>query len=282
MTPSDPDNAALDALFLRSTQHPEGRVELCRALLEAELFTLIPSGPVDGADEGELVEVEAGGHIPFKLWSRDGRESFFVYTSEEMARKGLAKFSDPPRNPLVAISMEGRQMLTLMSRPGVGIALNPGATKHDFTFNDTVLAAMLDGTLFAPPPAPKMQGRMKALRPEQYPLSVVQPVFDYLKTRPEAHAAWVLEVMAARERGESYYVFALLNSMENPQELQDAVGTVLSMVNRDDRKGMEFGVTSFDIGNPAHVKIMRTFVPFYAAPGYQAPPPAGSGEQVPT
>jgi hypothetical protein len=70
------DNAAVDVHFLRSNTHPEVRVELCRALLEEKLFTLIPQGPVDGADEGELVEVEAAGDTRFKLWSRDGRGAF--------------------------------------------------------------------------------------------------------------------------------------------------------------------------------------------------------------
>jgi len=50
MNPGDPDNTVLDALFLRSTNHPEVRVELCRAMLEAELFTLVPRAQVDGAE----------------------------------------------------------------------------------------------------------------------------------------------------------------------------------------------------------------------------------------
>jgi len=272
MNPTDSDNPELDALFLRAAKHAELRVELCRALPEAELFTLIPQGPVDGAEAGELIEMENPGDIPFMLWAKDGKQHFFVYTLEEKAKKALQAFSGPPREPMIVISMEGRQMLELMRRPGVGIALNAGAAKCDFTFNDAVLAGMLDGTMFAPlPPVEQVHGRMKALRPEQYPLSVVQPVFDYLKTRPEAHAAWVLEMMASRERGEDYYIFALLSSMENPKELHDAVFTVLSMVNMDERKGMKFGVTSFDIGNPAMVKLMRAYVPFYATPDYKAP-----------
>ncbi len=275
MSMDDPDNAALDALCVRSFRHPEVRVELCRTLLEAELFTLIPQGPVDGAEDGEEVQMEAAA-IPLMTWMRDGKPHFFLYTSMAMARKGLRQLADRVPKPTVAIGMEGRQLLTLMNRPGVCIVLNPGAVPFELKFNDAVLAGMLDGTMFAPPPTQQVEACMTALRPEEYPLSLVQPVFDYLKTRPEAHAAWVLEMMAAREPGEQQFVFALLTSMDDPRELHDAVGTVLAMVNRDDRKGMKFGVTSFDIGNAAHVKLMRSFVPFYAAPGYEGPGVAGS------
>lgn len=268
---NNPGNSDLDALFLRSTTHPEVRMDLCREMLEGELYTLIPEVRVPG-EEGEVVELEATAeNIPLMVWSRDGKDYFFVYTSERQAEKALKAFTGPAFKKMMIICMDGRDMLTLMSRPGVGIALNAGAGKHDYTFNDAVLTGMLDGTMFAPPPSEEVQGQVKALRPEQYPLSLVQPVFDYLKTRPEVLAAWVLEMKAARERGQNYYVFALLTSTEDAQELQDAVGTVLAMVNRSDREGMEFGVTSFDYGDPAQVTIMRTFVPFYAAPGYSSP-----------
>src|SRR5688572_23550252 len=64
----EPDSDALDALFLRSTKHAEVRVELCRAMLEAELFTLMPRAQADGADVGELVEVEMPAEVPFMVW----------------------------------------------------------------------------------------------------------------------------------------------------------------------------------------------------------------------
>jgi|GEM_PF-2915377 len=67
----DPDNAALDALFLRSTNHPGVRVELCREMLEAELFTLVPRAQVDGAEAGELVKVEAPAEMPVGVTSFD-------------------------------------------------------------------------------------------------------------------------------------------------------------------------------------------------------------------
>jgi len=275
MNPTDPDNAALDALCVRSFKHPELRVELCRALLEAELYTLIPQGPVDGAEEGEEVRLEAA-TLPLMTVMRDGKPHFFLYTSEAMARKGLRKLAERTPQRMAAVSMAGRLLLTLMNRPGASIMLNPGAVPFDFAFNGAVLTGMLDGTMFNPPPAQPAQGTMQALRPEQYPLKLVQPVFDYLKTRPEVQAAWVLEMTAARERGKAYYVFALLTSEEKDlRELEHAVSTVLGMVDFEDRRGMEFGTMVFDYGDPAQVRIMRAYVPFYAAPGYQAPALAG-------
>ena len=133
---------------------------------------------------------------------------------------------------------------------------------------------LFDGSLFdGVPDSPEshMSGKATALRPEEYPLSLVQPVFDHLKSRPEVLAAWVLRTDESEDARGSCYVFALLTIKEDSHSLEHSVGTVLGLIDRSERKDMEFGVTSFDYSNPAHVNIMRTYVPFYAAPGYNSP-----------
>ena len=67
---------------------------------------------------------------------------------------------------------------------------------------------------------------MKALTPGQYPLALVQPVFDYLKSCPEVLAAWVLESIEPKPENEICYVFALLTALDDARHIEHAVGTV--------------------------------------------------------
>lgn len=266
------DNPILDALFLRAAKHPEVRIELCAALLEAELYTLVPRG--QSTRPADSVARPQGRNITLIEWKHDGKPHCFVYTSARMARKGLKYFSDGAPHPMLMIAMPGERLLRMMQASGLAMALNPGTQTFELTFNGKAMTAILDGTLSAGelPAEKRIEGRVRALRPEQYPMCLVQPVFDHLKTRPEALAAWVLLSVEAWERGQEHYVIALLTGTDDPDALTQSVGTVMAMVNTEDLKDMEFGVTILDYGNPQHAGVMRNFVPFYAAPGYPAPP----------
>ncbi len=272
MMMEDPDNTELDAIFMRAAKHPEVRVELLAEMLTAELYTLVPRK--QSARPPEMIARPEGKELEFIQWQQEGRMCFFVYTSARMARKGLKFFSRLAQQPMVIIGMDGEELLQLLYEPGVGIALNPGTDTCEMTFNDKTLAGILDGSLFDGGPGSaetQMSGKATALRPEEYPLSLVQPVFDHLKSRPEVLAAWVLQTEESEDAGGNCYVFALLTAEEDSHSLEHSVGTVLGLIDRSERRDMEFGVTSFDYSNPAHVNIMRTYVPFYAAPGYHSP-----------
>ncbi len=268
----DPDNTELDAIFMRAAKHPEVRVELLAEMLDAELYTLVPRK--QSARPAETISRPEGKHLEFIQWQQEDRMCFFVYTSARMARKGLKFFTRLAQQPMIIIGMAGEELLQLLHEPGVGIALNPGTDTYEMTFNDKTLAGILDGSLFdgdPDSPVSQMSGKATALTPEEYPLSLVQPVFDHLKSRPEVLAAWVLRTDEAEDPRGSCYVFALLTTEEDAHSLEHSVGTVLGLIDRSERKDMDFGVTSFDYSNPAHVNIMRTYVPFYAAPGYKSP-----------
>jgi|GEM_PF-2126950 len=268
----EPVNPALDALFLRAAKHAEVRMEFCAALLEAELLTLVPRGQSTRA--ADSVARPEGRNIPLIGWKQEGKEYYFLYTSARMARKGLKYFSGLGRQPMVIIAMPGERLLRMMAQPGTWISLNPGTETFELSLNDKIVAGMLDGTFFegeAEGPEGDFEAATVALRPEEYPMELVQPVFDHLKTRPDALAAWILRAKDPGGDGKVCYVFALLSGADDARSLEQSVGMVLSMVNGADRKDVEFGITSFDYGSPEEMAVMRNFVPFFAAPGYKVP-----------
>src|SRR5688572_12230556 len=117
----DESHNALDALFLRAAKHPEVRIELCAALLGAELYTLTPRGQSTRA--AESVARPQGRNLQFMRWGQEGKEYYFVFTSARMARKGLTQISKSSRHAMVIIAMPGRELLVRMQVRGVGIAV---------------------------------------------------------------------------------------------------------------------------------------------------------------
>lgn len=270
----DPNNSALDALYDRAATRPEARPAFLQALLEYELYTLIPRGQsTRPADQVQRPAPER--RLPLMRWGAQGRECYHLYTSAVRARRGLIEFKTISREPLLIIGKPGELLLRSMQRPGTGICVNPGKGELELTFNDEALLRILDGTLFDPAargPGEQESGSARPLNAEEYPMGLVQPVFDHLKTRPEVMAAWVLAPEASRARGERLYVFALLTAAEDTDALCHSVQIVLTLVDTRERAGLDFAVTTLDYSDPAIAAMMRTSPPFYAAPDYRPAP----------
>ena len=273
MNEQEPDNSELDALYRRAGR-PELRPALFAAMLETDLYTVVPRG--NSTRPADMVARPQGKNLEFIRWASGGEEYFFVFTSLRMALLGRRKIKS--KVPLLIIALPGPELLRKMHRQGVGMALNPWADEYELLCNDKVVEGILDGSLLHSEDAPeeeRVSGMVLALKPEDYPTSLVQPVFELLKTRPEVQAGWVLHPVEEKKRGEKYYLFGLLTTAEDTRALEHAVLTVLGMVDFDHQEGARFSVTIMDYGNPGHAGLMREFVPFYAAPGYQAPSAAG-------
>ena len=273
MNAGEPDNRELDTLFMRTDGHPEARPAFFEAMLEAELYTLVPRGM--STRPAESVARPQGKNLQIIRWGNEGREYYIVYTSARLARQGLRNVAKTSKQKLLIIALPGRELLKRIQRPGVGIAINAQTTDtHHLAINDQAVEMILSGGIKEALQSRKGEWQSRdamVLKPEQYPLKLVQPVFDYLKTRPEVLAGWVLHPVEELERGESFYVFALLTTAEETRDLEASVMTVLNMVNSDDRKGIGFSVTTLDYSDAGHTGMIRGNVPFYAAPDYKAP-----------
>ena len=267
-----PSPAQLDALYVRALTHPEMRPHFFTAALEAELYTLVPRGP-GAKPPGTLVYPEPGKQLQFMRWGQDGLQYYHVYTSARLAREAMLGGHLP--EPMLVMAHPGSKLLAKLQRPGVGVSFNAATQGGGLMCNDEVVKRLLDGSLLGGPgeePRERYSGSATVLTPEDYPTMLVQPVFDHLKTRPEVLAAWILSPVDAVEKGERWYLFALLTTAEDTSVIQYEVETVLAMINMDDRKDVNFSVNFMDYGEPAHATVMRQCVPFYASPDYKAPP----------
>lgn len=276
-----PDNSELDALYRRAAKHPAVRPDLFREMLDAELYTLVPRGrmemredePPPPKDAVIVVEPLEGQPLEFIRWGQEGREFHFIFTSVTLAARALTSLG--AARPLMVLAMAGRDLLHAMQCKDVGLALNPATGGGELLFNDLTLAHILDGTLLGEKEmtgtSAQERGEAVVLPPEDYPLALVQPLFEYLQTRPEVVAAWVMQPITAREKGQLLYVFAILTTSEDTAELERTMLAILAMVDASDRQEMEFAVTVLDYGLPAHAAMMRGQIPFYATPGFKTP-----------
>jgi len=268
-----PDNSELDALFRKSADHPAERPALFRAMLEAELYTLVPRGNTDlPPDAMAVVEPVEGQTLEFIRWGSEGAHYHFVFTSVPLALRAVETLKSS--RAMLIMALPGEEMLRAMHRDGVGIAVNPATNGPQLLCNDKLVKGILDGALLeggATEEEVEERGSAIVLPPEEYPLTLVQPLFEMFKTRPEVVAAWVLQPVEARQRGARFYVFGVLTTVEDADELARAMRTVLTLVDAKDRENLEFAISILDYGDPGHVAMMREQAPFYATPGYRQP-----------
>jgi hypothetical protein len=102
--------------------------------------------------------------------------------------------------------------------------------------------------------------------PADYPTDFLQPLFEFLRSRPEVQAAWVFEEPQEDAAAGRHFVFALLALDADEQLEQDFV--VVAQNARP--KGTQFGVMMLDPRDPVQSGIIRKCLPFYAAPGFRA------------
>lgn len=276
-----PDNSELDALYRRAADHPAVRPDFFRAMLEEELYTLVHRGQMEMPEDEPpppqdaliVVEPVEGQPLEFIRWGQEQRQFHFVFTSVALAARALTKLG--AARPMMVLAMPGRDLLQAMQTEGVGLALNPATGGGELLCNDRTLAHILDGTLLGDKDmagsGDQERGEAMVLPPEDYPLALVQPLFEYLQTRPEVVAAWVMQPLTARQHGQPFYVFAILTTSDDTAELERTMMAILAMVDTSDRQEMEFAVSILDYGQPAHAAMMREQVPFYAAPGFKSP-----------
>jgi hypothetical protein len=110
------------------------------------------------------------------------------------------------------------------------------------------------------------------VNPADYPTDFLQPLFQFLRTRPEVKAAGLFREVTPDGRPGSY-VF-MLKATGHEAALEQGFRIV---ANSACPKDAAYGVTFLRAKNAKHVAVTSQFAPFYAAPGYPAPSPLGGG-----
>jgi hypothetical protein len=263
----------LERAYVVALRGPEGHPELFRQLRESILTFLMPYHPeMDG-----VIGVGNGDQVHFTIWQNKNGPQIPIFTSLECATDAL-KTIGAKENAYCVAEMLGKELFHLISTQEVPIVINPASGMGEFYMDLRGVKMLYDGSILKAngnsPPEPRWHGKMKIVDPADYPTDLLQPVFRFLKMRPEARAAWLFRKVIEDTPGRRYYIFAV-KLTGNEEQFKDDFSIVIRESNNEKN---DFGTLIFDGTFPAMEKAALKHPPFYAAPDYKTPSPLGEGE----
>jgi hypothetical protein len=255
---------ALDRMLGAKDFGPQYFPELFRLLRDSPLIFLMPYHP-------ELVDTEhslqEGNAMPqFALWSSQDRgRTIPVFTSVACANAGC-KTVGAPDNTYVFAEMVGKDLFDLLRRLPEAVAINPACPTSVLHLDGAALTKLADGSILQPEPGEVKQSTANIMDPADYPTDFLQPLFCFLRTRPQVQAAWILRETEQPGAPVSY-VFVLQLEGEAPEVERDFRLVARAACPKD----AEYGLTLLDRKNKSMMRMAKGSQPFYAAPGYRPP-----------
>lgn len=255
----------LDRLLGARDFGPQYFPEVFRLLRESPLIFLMPYHP-------ELVGTEetmrSGDPMPqFALWSSDEQgRTIPVFTSVACAQDGCRKVGTPA-NTYVFAQMVGKDLFDLLRRLPEGVAINPACRTSVLFLDGAALCKLADGSILDPEPGELKESTANIVDAADYPTDFLQPLFCFLRTRPEVRAAWLLRETEELPGAPVSYVFVLQLDGKAPEVERDFRLVARSACPKD----AEYGVTLLDRKNKSMMAMAKESTPFYAAPGFRPP-----------
>ena len=255
----------LERALAGALRGPQGNPELFRQLRAAELAFLLPYHP---EMEGKA-ELKNGDAFPIVVWGNDRGQFVPVFTSMGRADEALETVKAGDRKYSVA-EMKGQWLFEVLCGMKRQAVLNPACGTGEVYLNLKVVTMLADGSMFQPAEPPdREEGTVQIVNPADYPTDLLQPIFQFLRGRPEAKAAWLFERPLPPGAKDRYFVFAVLVAGDAKVLKQDfnVVGSGTSQAPGG------FGVMVLDPKDPTHAELVQKFQPFYAAPDFRRPGP---------
>jgi hypothetical protein len=261
MTPLEELEHILAARDFGPQHHPQ----LFRLLREAELVFLVPYHPEIMGD----VTIQAGDPMPkFMLLQSPGQGTrIAIFSSMKCANEACKKLGIPDGQFALCL-MIGKGLFDMIRHQTHAIVINPACHTNALFLDLNGVKMLADGSILAPETGENRRGTVQIVPPAEYPTDFLQPLFVFLRGRPEVKAAWLFREVQPKEGG-IHYVFILKMVGPDTGVLQD----FRIIANSSRPKGADYGVTLFDPNHAELVKITSAHTPFYAAPDYPAPGP---------
>jgi len=232
-----------------AAQGPHGYPELFRQLLAADLTIIVP--------EGRRRSVI--------LWKFEDEEVIPVFTSTARAREAIAAI-DRAGRPLCLAQIAGGPLFKLLQGCGKAVIINPACNGAEMRLDPPVISRLANRSILRPcDEAEKATGDAVVVDPADYPIEVMEPVFHFLRARPDVHAAWLLRMKPAHAGDAGLYVFAVL-SRDAGGRLE---GDLMIVLDNAGSGKIPCGMTLLDPRNPSHAALINEATPFYAAPWYR-------------
>jgi SseB protein C-terminal domain/SseB protein N-terminal domain len=257
----------VERLLTRKDFGPQHHPQFFRLLRESELCFLIPYHP---EMQGDMQLRNGDALPPFVIWQSptDGRR-IPIFSSVERAEEACKK-TGARDNQYSLCEMLGVQLFDLLRLTEEGVALNPACTMPAMFFDTNAIKKLADGSILAPEAEESKQGTVTIVEPADYPTDFLQPIFRFLRERPEAEAAWLFREQTPPGARTSY-VFVLKVRGDAAAVLNDFKVVATGACAKD----VDYGVCLLDGQFPELEQVTFTRTPFYAAPGYKAPSPLG-------
>ena len=238
--------------------------EVLRLLRQVTLVFLLPYHPEIMGDN----TVKPDGPLPkFIIWTtKAGERHLPIFTSVRCAREALEKTKKANRRYALG-EMEGKELFHLLARQPDGVVVNPACSTKDFYLDHNAVKMLADGSILAPAIGAQKEGNVQIVKPADYPTDFLQPLFRFLRGRPEVRAAWIFRDPDRQDA--THYVFVLKIVGPDTGLLQDF--RIITSSTRPD--GVLASVTLLDPNNTQLVQVTSAHTPFYAAPDYPAPGP---------
>jgi hypothetical protein len=240
--------------------------ELFRQMRESTLVFLMPYHP---EMDGEL-QVGNGSVMTFDVWNNGQEECIPIFTSQARAEQAL-KVTKRWDLPHATGEMRGQELFHCLTgqKEDYKVVINPGCMPGGMVLDQDRVRELWDGSVFkALPPVTKVRRAAEIVDAADYPTDFIQPLFEFLRSKPLAQAAWLFRQSPPPKTGVTSYIIGLLTTGETGSELEQDLMVVGESVCPPD---CSFGVTILDLKKPSVAQVAATFPPCYAAPGFSKP-----------
>ena len=243
---------------MAALRSPAGRPELFRQLRQSDLFFLIP---YQEDLEGETT-ITGGDRLVLISWHGSHGEYVPVFTSERQATWAM-KSRREEEEPAYLAQMKGEVFFTIMAtRKDAQVIINPGCPLGEARLIECAIKGLATGSILRPVRSvEEATEQMIIMDPADYPTNFIQPLFEFLRGRPEVAAAWIFRQEPPTPPATVRYRIGLHITGPREQVQQDFV-----LVAKAARPpNVEFGVTVLDPTHPDTARMMRGVRPFYRA-----------------
>jgi hypothetical protein len=261
-----PSRNDLECILAARNFGPQLYPELFRLLRESTLVFLLPYHP---ELKGSTITVGRGDRLPkFVVWesASEGRR-IPVFSSPNCANEACKRVG--ARDGQYALAeMQGKELFALLACQQNPIVINPACGTNATFLDINAVKKLADGSILTPEEGDRKLGTVQIVDPADYPTGFLQPLFGFLRERPQVKAAWLFREVS-RPGAPASYVFVLKTTGDSSAVERDFRVVANSACPED----AEYGVTLFDPNNAQLVQATSRFTPFYAAPDYPAPSP---------
>ncbi len=261
----EPVNDLERAYFAAAKWTPASR-ELFRQLRESVLVFLAPYHP----EMVGMMKVGNGDRMLFDVWTNGQEDHIPIFTSLERAEQAL-KVTKRWAMPHTVVEMKGLELFHCLTghTHDYKVVINPGCVPGGMVLNQDRVRELWDGSVFKLlPPVEKVRRPSEIVDAADYPTDFIQPLFEFLRGKPLARAAWLFRQSPPPKSGETSYIIGLLITGETGSELEQDLVVVAEHVCPPN---CSFGVAILDPKKPSVAVATANFPPFYAAPDYHGP-----------